>query len=335
VNAAVHGVDIGMPTRGSAPWIGTAVESILAQTFTDWRLVISENGPASAELAESLARYLDDERITLVATGEDLGPAANHTRLVQQGSRPYVALLHDDDYWAPEFLERRVAFLDRHPECGFVFGRYETVDEEGRLLSVSSCSLAEGVHRPETMVPHYWIESPVGMTSLLVRRSAYEAVGGQWESMPWMDLEMWFRIVARMPIGYIDVVDSTWRRHGAQWTARVGTWGETLCRVYAKYEETLRAVPELVVDTAPLRKLQANAAVQASLDSLESGDLVASRSHLRAAIATDRRTRFDRRVGALRLAHLFGGPGARTVVALRHGSWKIHSSRNGTKTSGT
>ena len=62
-----------------------------------------------------MREFTDDPGFTLVATGRNLGPAANWTRLIQQGSAPYVTLLQDDDVWDPDFLARRVAFLERHP----------------------------------------------------------------------------------------------------------------------------------------------------------------------------------------------------------------------------
>src|SRR6185312_10022575 len=114
-------VDVGMPTRGEAPYIGEAISSVRTQTYPDWTLHVSENGPGGGELQQRLAPYLADERVRYSATGGDLGAAQNHTRLLRAGDAPYVAILHDDDRWDPGFLERRVEFLERHPECGFVF----------------------------------------------------------------------------------------------------------------------------------------------------------------------------------------------------------------------
>lgn len=142
-----------MPTRGRSPWIEEAIESILAQTFGAWRLVVSENSEGSPECARALAPYLDDPRITHHVTGRDLGLAGNLTGLIRRGTAPYVALLHDDDRWRPEFLERRVAFLDAHPGCGLVFGHYVTIDEAGRKLDVSPPRLEPGEHAPAEMLP--------------------------------------------------------------------------------------------------------------------------------------------------------------------------------------
>ena len=83
-------VDVGMPTRGEAPYIGEAISSVCAQSYADWTLRISENGPGGGELEDRLAPYLGDERIRYSATGHDLGAAQNHTRLLRAGDAPYV-----------------------------------------------------------------------------------------------------------------------------------------------------------------------------------------------------------------------------------------------------
>jgi glycosyltransferase involved in cell wall biosynthesis len=121
-------VDIGLPTRGEAPYIAESIDSILAQTHSAWHLLISENGPEGSELGERIRPYLADERIEYSPTGSALGAAKNHTRVIQYGSAPYVAILHDDDRWDPEFLERRVEFLESHPDCSFVFSANREMD---------------------------------------------------------------------------------------------------------------------------------------------------------------------------------------------------------------
>jgi glycosyltransferase involved in cell wall biosynthesis len=313
---------IGMPTRGGSPWVAEALDSIVGQTFENWKLVVSENSAGSPEFAATLAPYLVDARITHHVTGEDIGAAGNHTYLTSRGDAPYVALLHDDDRWEPRFLERRVDFLDAHPDCGFVFGRWATIDGDGARIDESSCPLAQGEYEPEIMIPLFLRAYPVGMTSLLVRRSAYEAVGA-WADMPWMDVEMWFRIAARRPTGYLDVMDSAWRRHESQWTAQVGRWGDTLARVYERFEETLDALPELHVDREPLHLLRARAAVQSCLDAVDAGDIAAAHVHLARAKRIYPRIRLDRRVLAAEFALRLPRHGTPLLRRVRHLSWQL------------
>lgn len=318
-------VDIGMPTRGSSPWIEEAIESILAQTFTDWRLVIAENSAGSPECAAVLAPYLDDPRVTHHVNGRDLGMAGNMTGLVRRASAPYVALLHDDDRWHPEFLERRVHFLDAYPDSGLVFGDYFTIDEQGRTLGVSPRRLRPGVHAPADLVPVFIEHTPIGMPSLLVRRTAYEAVGAEFaDALAWTDMEMWFRIAARFPVGFLDVADSEWRTHGDQTTRKVRLWGEHMARLHESFEATLDAVPGLDIDRTLLHRKYGRESLQAALDVLERGDVGRSREYIETALAKDPALRRDPRAIMLRAALPLGLPAARALVGVRRASWWLN-----------
>src|SRR5262249_44261388 len=185
-----------MPTRSVAPYIHEAIESVLTQTRQDWTLLISENGAPGGKLEQDLKQhYLDDPRIGYQAIGADLSAATNHTLLITKGDAPYVGILHDDDRWDPEFLDPRIEFLERHPEGGFVFsGNYE-IDSQSRRTLDSKLWLDEGVYQPSEFVPQILRHNIIGMPTLLVRRSAYEAVGEAFdEGTTYFDYTMWLRL---------------------------------------------------------------------------------------------------------------------------------------------
>src|SRR5687768_8986516 len=148
-----HLVDIGIPTRGRPRYLVEALETVLAQTETRWRVTISENDVGDAAVAAALAPYLEDPRITHSPTGRDIGLAANHTRLLQQATAPYLAILHDDDRWEPHFLERRLAFLQDHPAAGFVFSPALSIDDEGRTIGRFKADFEEGQLEPAVVLP--------------------------------------------------------------------------------------------------------------------------------------------------------------------------------------
>ena len=141
-------VDVGIPTHDRPVFVVEAVESVLAQTFERWRLVVSEDGPGNPEVAAALRPYLDDPRVTHEVSGRPLGAAANMSRVLASGSAPYVAILHDDDRWEPEFLERRVDFLEAHPECAFVFSGHMDIDGNGDRTGHSKLRLDPGRPSP-------------------------------------------------------------------------------------------------------------------------------------------------------------------------------------------
>jgi glycosyltransferase involved in cell wall biosynthesis len=121
-------VDVCIPAHGRPRYLVAAIESVVAQTLTSWNVVISEDGEGGGEIEKIVSPYLSDPRVTYVSTGEHVGAARNMTGLIRHGSAPYVALLHDDDFWYPEYLERHVGFLEEHPQAGWVFSLVRVVD---------------------------------------------------------------------------------------------------------------------------------------------------------------------------------------------------------------
>ena len=99
-------VDVGVPTWGRPQYLRETIESVLAQTFQRWRLTVSENGPGDEEIRAIVEPYLDDSRVRHVPTGSEISAPENATRAIEAGDAPFVALLHDDDRWDPEFLAR-------------------------------------------------------------------------------------------------------------------------------------------------------------------------------------------------------------------------------------
>jgi hypothetical protein len=272
-------VDVGIPTRprhgGELPrYLAAAVESVLAQTFPRWRLTISENAlEGDAAVASLLRPYLEDARVRHVLTERDLSGAGNSTFLLQAGSAPYVAILHDDDVWDPEWLERRVAFLEAHPECGYVFAGNRLIDEQGDEFGRSQPEYPEGVHDPREVVPLLLERKGMPMPpTALVRRSAYEAVGPVFdERFPAWDYDMVIRLAARFPVGYLDVWDSGFRIHTTQQTYGE-RWGERKILLEDVLDEILAtSAPELRLPEPARRRRRADAHMSAALDAIETG----------------------------------------------------------------
>jgi hypothetical protein len=289
---------------------------VQAQTFADWTLLISENGPGEAE--ERLRPYLGDARIRFSPTGEDLGAARNHTRLIQAGTAPYVAILHDDDRWDPEFLQRRVEFLERHPECGFVFGANVEIDEQGRETGRSRIVAEEGVHRPEEFAPTLVAHNVIGVPTVLVRRSAYEAVGLEFDEHSLaFDYEMWLRLAIRFPVGYLHAWDSDYRVHRAQATLTTRRRGNERLHMYAKIDELLATAPTIHIDPKVRHRQLGTAHLIAALDAVEDARPAGARRHLRKAVQAHPPALVDTRFLAALTALALGARGRAALARLR------------------
>ena len=312
-------VDVRMPARGVAPYIGEAIDSVLAQTLPNWTLLISENGAPGRKLAEQLAPYLADSRIRYRSVGADVSAATNHTRLIADGTAAYVGILHDDDRWHPQFLERRVEFMEANPACGLVFsGNYE-IDSKSNRLRSSELVLAEGVYDPQAFVPILLRRTVIGWPTVIVRRSAYEAVGPVFdEETVSYDFEMWLRLAVRFPVGYLAVRDADYRIHDSQVTMTAGRRGEQRLRSLEQAEAHLAAAPGIDVDRRWLRRRRAQAHLSAALDDLQEANRPAARRHIRKGLTTYPGVALDPRMPAALAGLVLGRRGVQALTRMRY-----------------
>jgi glycosyltransferase involved in cell wall biosynthesis len=143
-------ISVIMPAYKAEAWIGGAVESLRAQRFAGWRLlVIADDG---ADYEAVLGRQgLSDARVRFLSSG-GIGTGAANTRNAgfEAIETPYAALLDADDRFTPNKLERVVAALERN---AIVSTAIDVVDAEGRHLRY----VAEGPDRPLAAGEHKWV----------------------------------------------------------------------------------------------------------------------------------------------------------------------------------
>jgi len=308
-------VDIGMPTLGESAYLVAAIDSILAQTFESWRLLISENGAGREEMRAQIEPYLSDPRITHSVVGDRISQAANWTRSLAGGRAPYAAMLHDDDCWDPGFLSARVAFLDEHPTCGYVFAGYRVVTGAGELVKTVEPDLPEGLLRSASVLPIMYEHNLVAPPAPLIRRSSYDAVGGAFKGVLLPDYEMWLRLAAEFDVGYLSVPDSEYRLHSRQTTAGIRSG------IGRGHLEVIDATEDLPVPSGVRRRARGHAHLLCAIDSVEVGDRREALRQLRAALRVKPSLLLEPssvvRIVLALVAMIFGERGRRWFLAWR------------------
>jgi GT2 family glycosyltransferase len=114
-------VTVIMPAYNVAPYLREAVESVVAQTYPDWELVIVDDGSTdeTAAIARECLRL--DARIRLIRQ-ENRGLAGARNTALQAGRGDFFALLDSDDLWDAAFLAAQMAVFAAHPETALVSG---------------------------------------------------------------------------------------------------------------------------------------------------------------------------------------------------------------------
>lgn len=110
-----------------------AIRSVMAQTFTDWELLVIDDvsTDSTCAIAERLAA--EDPRITVIRNEENQGAAKTRNRGFSLCRGTYIALLDSDDIWYPEKLERQLA-LAEETGADILYCSYGIVDECGRKI---------------------------------------------------------------------------------------------------------------------------------------------------------------------------------------------------------
>ncbi|MEJ2720639.1 MAG: glycosyltransferase [bacterium] len=130
-------VSIGMPVFNGEDYVDGAIRSLLAQTFSDFELIISDNASTDSTADICREHAEKDERIRLLTNEKNLGAAENYNRVFRASSGgKYFKWAAHDDLCAPEFLERCIAALERDDGASLCYPRSEFIDARGNSIGV-------------------------------------------------------------------------------------------------------------------------------------------------------------------------------------------------------
>jgi glycosyltransferase involved in cell wall biosynthesis len=127
-------VSIGMPVYNGDNYLAETLESILAQTFQDFEVIISDNGSTDRTEAISRQYAAQDARIQYQRSDTNRGVSWNFRRAAQLSSGEYFMFLAHDDKLAPEFLQKCVAVLDTRPEVVLCYPKAIEIDSQSKHL---------------------------------------------------------------------------------------------------------------------------------------------------------------------------------------------------------
>ena len=295
-------VDIGIPVYQRATYVGQAIESVQSQSYTNWRLTVSEElGPTDA-IRRVVEPYLADERIEYVSSEVRFGLGRHKTRLAARGAGVYTTILDDDDCWYAGWLDRRVEFLESHPECGLVWGGHLDIDGEGKEIRRVPLPVEGGVHASEAFITTMLRGNIVATPDVLLRREAYVRAGNRYdERFPQIcDFELWLRMALDGPVGFVPVHDAAYRLHGQQMSRRHDRGMEFFYLVDHLDGLFAAQLPAVRLPTAARHRLKAERLLSAALDAAEVGDRrAAMRRILRAAGLSPQALASGRALGAI------------------------------------
>lgn len=123
-------VSIIMPTYNCGRFIGESIRSVLAQTYTNWELLIVDD--CSTDNTAEVVAAFTDPRIHYQRNEHNSGAAVTRNTALRMAKGRYIAFLDSDDLWLPEKLEKQIAFMQQNGYA-FTYANYQIMNEDGSL----------------------------------------------------------------------------------------------------------------------------------------------------------------------------------------------------------
>lgn len=190
-----------IPLYNKAPYVRKALESVFAQTFRDFELIVVDDGSTDDSLHVAKG-VLDDSGIehqlihqdnSGVSTARNNGVAASHGDI--------VCFLDADDWWAPKFLERIDWLIKEYPEAGIYGVNYYIIKREGQRIAL---------HIPSTGYINYCdcyrkLQMPLTSISVAIPKKVFQEFGGFKPHLKLgEDFDLWIRIALTKKVAYLD-----------------------------------------------------------------------------------------------------------------------------------
>lgn len=195
-------VSVVVPSYNHERFIEQCIDSIFAQTFNDFELIVIDDGSSdgSRDVLNGLKNKYD---FTLVVQ-ENMGISRTLNKGIQEYALgKYFTFCASDDYWLPDKLEKQVSFMEQHPDIPMCYGKAYAVDEESNVIQKLTVAINQNLKGGYIFKDIILINFHLPV-NYLFRKNIYYEVGLYRDDIFTEDFYMNLRISNKYQIGYID-----------------------------------------------------------------------------------------------------------------------------------
>lgn len=280
-------VSVVIPLYNKASHIQRAVRSVLDQTFSDFELVVVDDG--STDGGSETVSAITDPRIRVVRQA-NAGVSAARNRGIDEARSELIAFLDADDEWRPHFLETISRLARQFPQCGAFGTGWEMVEVSGRRSAARYAGLPDSPW--EGIIPDYFRcllgpSPPLWSSAIAVPQKTFRETGlfSVGERIA-EDLEMWFRIALRFPIAFSTRIEAVYR-HDTENRASFSRGPDKELKIISTIENAINdgAFPP-GVNVRDLAEYRNRMIISYAAMCVRCGRKAAARRHLRRASST-------------------------------------------------
>lgn len=201
-------ISIVIPLYNKEKAIEATLQSVLAQTYTDFEVIVVDDGSKDNSL--QVTQSVKDKRLRVIHK-ENGGVSSARNRGIREANGEYIALLDGDDLWAPTFLEEQVALMHDFPKAG-MWGVNTAFIRGGKYYKWNQ-GMGDGYRG---YVENYFGTSHNDLfcsSSVMIRKEVFDVAGHFDERISASeDLDMWYRIILHYPVVFYDKVLAYYNR---------------------------------------------------------------------------------------------------------------------------
>lgn len=213
--------DIIMPAYNAARYLRAAIDSVISQTYEDWRIILVNDGSTdqTADIAREFQRRLGERM--LVITQPNGGMSAARNTAIRNSTAEFLAMLDADDVWLPFRLAESLKSFQLRPEAGLSYGLITKIDEAGNLLDTFTGNPGNAEGKIAPAIYKRTVELPC--VTITVRRQCIEEVGLFDETMKGTeDRDLWLRIALRYEVAFVPMVIAYYRTSATSVSSDLG-----------------------------------------------------------------------------------------------------------------
>ncbi len=205
-------VSVCIPSYNHARFLSAAIESVLAQTYHNYEVIIVDDGSTdgSLEIAQRYAAEYPKIKVYTHPNNANCGISRTANAAIEKIKGEYWTACCSDDIWYPDKIETEVNYMEENPNTALVYGYMDTIDAGGE--SLPEClgkSIADEPDQLESLLKY----NPITAPSMMARRDALMKVGLHEEGLTYSDWEMWIRFASFYKIGFIAKTFVKYRVH--------------------------------------------------------------------------------------------------------------------------
>lgn len=200
-------ISVNIACYNSEKYIARTIESVLAQTYRDFEIVIIDDG--STDGTGAIVRSFRDGRIRYFYKDNE-GLSRTRNRGIEESLGEYIAFIDHDDVWVPEKLEKQIALFEGDPVLALVYSNFYRLFDDGSKV------LAHAKEQPAGYAfERFLYNYPVGLLTAMIRKRSFSEIGPAFDERLKIaeDFDVFMRILFRNKAAYIHEPLALYRMH--------------------------------------------------------------------------------------------------------------------------